>query len=525
MRRVLACTAGIGFIVLGAIIRGEDGIASDEPPLVSVTVSTPQTTYLLGEPIPIDLVVRNILTLAIHGLHTPDLYVLVRVGHAGQATHPIDQAGEMYKVAMHPATLKPGETWTYLLRAIQDYNTTPRGQAVPNLAFPAPGAYAIEVGFPLFSAAPEGQKASLPARTYNSNRIQVQVLAPQRDDAAVQQVIQGEDFRYFLWTDQLRNGDTSTVPRALRLLVDYPGTGYRAALQRSLRGYYRRTLQTRSPDDPEREAVRAAAGEPDDRLFGEDRRLDAVVSLDYPEPTPVGVVFAEVQGRTGVLLEASPFYGTTFSRASIRQKMTVRDMMARIGSTGIAAWSRRGDGYYLYEETLDSTLEKRTFIGELLGPPPPAFPEDKRLDVRVAATTKQPTPIDQVVSSYAKQSGVPLTAAPFFSRCQQSGVSPGLVLREEMGFLARTFRAEWRRRGDGYYLDAGAEADRADPPPAKAGLLTGGAWWPATLAGLVVAGLGGLTFWRRSRAREAAHTASDVRHLASQPPREASARP
>ena len=94
---------------------------------------------------------------------------------------------------------------------------------------------------------------------------------------------------------------------------------------------------------------------------------------------------------------------------------------------------------------------------------PVLFPGDKRLDARVVADCPEPTPIDRVIAGYATQSGVKLSASPFPSRCVQAGGRQTFVLREGMAYLARTFRATWEARGDGYHLTAGAEADAAPP--------------------------------------------------------------
>ena len=117
------------------------------------------------------------------------------------------------------------------------------------------------------------------------------------------------------------------------------------------------------------------------------------------------------------------------------------------------------------------------------------FPADKRLTAQVVADCPEPTPIDRVLAAYARQSGVELSASPFLSRCVQAGGRQDFDLREEMAYLARTFRAKWERRGEGYYLDAGREADAAPdhprPEPKKASTTA----TSATTAGLGALGL------------------------------------
>ena len=149
-------------------------------------------------------------------------------------------------------------------------------------------------------------------------------------------------------------------------------------------------------------------------------------------------------------------------------------------------WARRGDGYYLYYETF-ADPENRRLIREALGPVPVLFPDDPRLDVEVVADCETATPIDRVLESYSGQSGVPLGASPFLHRCLQAGGKQTFNLREEMAFLARTFQAQWEPRGDGYYLDAGAEADAEVVPAAPAVGSSKSIWgWLLSVLGLAI---------------------------------------
>ncbi len=465
---------------------------------VSVSLSTPHNSYLIAEPVVLDISVRNDGTRIARGYRPPPDYLEIYISEKGKPHSIIDQTGLTKTLLWKAATLEPSRPWLYQLRAMHNIRRSTDGSVLLDLAFPKPGIYLVDVRVPIQATFADGAKLD---GYYRSNLIEVHIDASNEEDVDVQLAIRGSEFGRFLRTGQLLSLDKSTLMDAAHLLEIHPASGYRDALRWSLNEYYRHDLQPRRASDPQREAIRRVLGLPDDRVAPDDPRLDAPVVLEYLQPTLLRRVFDDLRRQVDVPLDASPQFDLPNRGMTCdRKEQSLRDALTEMIVTGSAAWVRRGAGYYVYAETFGGP-DVRRYYRETLGPPPPAFPDDLRLAARVDARFEQPTAIPEVLASYTKQSGIPLTAAPFFGRCRQSGVNPGLVLREEMGYLARTFRAQWHRRGDGYHLDAGAEADRVEPPPAKAALVPG--WTPelAPLGVLTVLGIVGFTLWRRSQPR------------------------
>lgn len=455
MSRFLA-SCSVALLLVGTAFCGE---AADP---VAVELSTPRRQYLPGEPVLLDVAIRNTTPHPISAARTPDVYNYIRVfvGRKDQADRLINQAAERAKVGLTRTVLKPDEPWTYQLRVLNDFRFAPDGQIDRDLAFPGPGTYTAKIEYPLIGAIPEAGTISVPNKSYGSNSIQVQIQTPQGEDIEVFEAIKDWNTRYFLQNSRplAREGNSrEAVRKVARLLKEYPRSGYRDALRRALLEYYRKSLINNDPEDPVREEVRSVLGEPDNRLFPHDERLGQELVLNSPSGTRFRNILASLQDRTGVPLAASPYYRRDEAREGFLpgRTWTLRKLMRFTGPLQDgAAWVRRGEGYYLYCETFNDSPRVRKILRDQLGPLPVLFPDDKRLDAEVAIDFPKPTPITRVLADYAEQSGVPLDASPFFQHCvQQSNEAMTHKLREEMAYLARTFRAKWVRRGEGYFLE------------------------------------------------------------------------
>ena len=367
------------------------------------------------------------------------------------------------KREIRPASLEAGESWHGRRILLQSYPKGRVGRFNPTLALPEADTYHIKINISVISP---DDHASIPVGPYSSNPLEIRVIEPKGENLTVFEAMSDVSSRTFLELGWHEPQGLETAFRLSKILSEHPKNDYRDAIRRPLRALYRHQIRGGGWDDPDRQMIRIVLGEPDDRIGPDDLRLDRGYAFDFPEPTPMRSVLDALQKRTGVTLDASPYF--------LRDRGKLRVSRARRGhcasrcscftTGGRASWAPRGDGYYLYAEMYGGEKFRESYR-EALGPAKSPFPDDHRLEVKVIADFPEPTTIDIALADYTKQTGVPLGASAFLHRCQQSGERMTLDLGEEMGYLARTFRAEWKRRDDGYYLDAGAEADRVELPP------------------------------------------------------------
>ena len=445
-----------------------------EQPALTVTLSTPRAAYLIGEPIQLNVTARNDTQGDIETMPPAWQELRFEIAPDGRDFSKLELSNLRAKYGHSRKIFKSGELRAYLIRLLTQ--APPGGEDGPGpLAISVPGGYKIRVIYP--------QYLGLDSRQITTDPVHFDIRAPKGDDRQVFAAIEGVATRAFLASGRVEGGAIPTALMVAKLLKAHPDTGYRESLRWPLLELYHRAKANFEPED--REMVRLLLGEPDDRFFPDDARLDRMVVMDYPKPTHVSIVFESLRQQAGVTLESSPYGMLEQSKIScLRSNMTLREGLLSCGGPPLWAWARRGDAYYSYCETLGSA-EGRKDTAEQLGPVPVLFPGDKRLDARVVADCPEPTPIDRVIAGYATQSGVKLSASPFPSRCVQAGGRQTFVLREEMAFLARTFRATWEARGDGYHLAAGAEADAAWPHPGPGPKAASGG--PAATLGLAVA--------------------------------------
>ncbi len=435
---------------------------SGESEVISLDLSISHERHMLGEPLILNLRVSNVSGKEFKAEKTPIAYINKYIEKSGSSIESLDR-NEMPAFLMPTLrVLGPDESWTYPLPVILDVRE--------------PGEHEIWVEYPLINARPSGDKKVIPSRRYKSRPIKVLIQAPEGDDNEVLRAIREPETHDFLATGYETRKDKATILRVARLLKEHPETGYHASLRLALQAYSDRTHP--DPHSPEGDAIRQALGFKDRRLFPDDHRLDRKVTLKFPDIAPMRQAVEAVQLQSGIPLSLSPDSLTsprdTMSSSawnpSVRNAMlffSERSQRKGLESDPAQVWVRRGDGYYLYHETLDETLESRKDLVSRHTPLPALFPEDDRLDNEVISYFPKRTNIDRVFSSYTKQSGITLGGSPFVARCQKNGQKMSLKLREEMAFLALTFGATWERRGDGYILSAGADADRNVPPPPK----------------------------------------------------------
>jgi hypothetical protein len=453
-------------MAVGMILFVSIAVAS-APSRLTVELATPRTVYLVGEPVVLDITLRNDTARPVEASRTVlDREILVRVAGGGHAFRPTGPPPPHAKVERRWEILKPDESWTY--RVLVPPNFIYRGRAgeAPSLPhLPRPGPYLFMATFPVIQ---RDYGELIPS----SCSVTVEIQAPSGDDVKVFESINDEKVRAYLASDRI--GDEAIVSEVARTLERHPKTAYRDSLVRPLEKTWK-VFKDRDPEDPNREVVRRALGKPDDRLFPDDPRLEKEIVLNIQAKTPVRDIFDLLGKQAGVSLSGSPYFtrgamkwGGSGPEWTRTLRFSMRLLLRMFGpeqDLKKSAWVRRGDGYYLYCEVLNAGPETRRQYNELLGPVEALFPDDKRLDVEVVADFPEPTPIDRVLAAYAEQTGIPLSASPFLNRCRQSGAKMTLNLRAEMAYLARTFRVSWERQGDGYYLNAGKDADEERVPP------------------------------------------------------------
>ena len=187
------------------------------------------------------------------------------------------------------------------MRAITDYDRVPIGREGPGLAFPEAGTYTITIVYPLIGAVlvrPDGNQR-LPTFQITTNSIQVRIEHPTGDDAQVFEQIQSPELLSFLRDGRYVEEPNLSVLKAAGLLKKHPDTGYGEALRHSLLEFYHSSKGSLERDDIE--MIRRLLGEPDERLFPNDPRLEQEIVLDFPQPTPLDKVFASLRAQAGCL--------------------------------------------------------------------------------------------------------------------------------------------------------------------------------------------------------------------------------
>jgi hypothetical protein len=215
--------------VLGVAVCGAD------PEPMAVELATPRTAYLLGEPIPLDVAIRNVSGRKLRAFRIPPVYVRILVGREGHALVPIRQETVISTIALRRTTLEPDGSWKYQIRALYHFDRDrPRGQEYPpDLAMPEPGSYTIRVEVPLIGVVVEGNPAVVEGYYIASNPIRVEVRAPEGEDAEILRELR--DWEVLLLLREGRFSTRRAVRTAARLLQEHPQTGYRECLNWALR--------------------------------------------------------------------------------------------------------------------------------------------------------------------------------------------------------------------------------------------------------------------------------------------------
>ncbi len=331
-------------------------IAAGDAPPAAVALFSPKPRYVLGEPVLLHVVVRNLTAETLEMCDVlvnelplcPEISVYIAAG-GGQfrcfVPMPCEEADREYAAV----AIKPHGMVHYVCRVL--YADEPR----PRLAFPTPGEYRVKVRFPLTLVDRRSGKSVEPGRSWalESNVTKVNVGEPQGQDGVVWQTVQSREFLYFLQ----RGGpprDALHVPaRAARVLNSVPDSSYHDDLRWALaKWYYEYPEDRKAMSAEELDLVRKVLGL--DR-WGEfpgptDRRLDYYY-VDY-KPRPgthrLNDLLAAITRETGVPLRSEFRYGDYPMRiVRAREPVPLRVYLERMTALGLTAWFREGDGYVL----------------------------------------------------------------------------------------------------------------------------------------------------------------------------------
>lgn len=254
LRAKLMCWMAISLLIVSAS-------GSDEKPKVSVALTSPRHEYLLGEPVLLEVTVRNEMTEAIKAFEVfvknVEPEVKVYFSQDGRTFQEYEIGiYPIHRIARRVKTLKPGEEWRYELRVLYTHKN-PSG-----LVFEQPGTYFLKAIYPLWWAESVGSRDRLrEILKLPSNVIQVQILQPTGIDAQVWERIKSNEFLHFIqsgrvkleWEEveriksikgQLTEKDwveiryRKTVVKVVEVLRSFPESRYHHALRDALRLFY-----------------------------------------------------------------------------------------------------------------------------------------------------------------------------------------------------------------------------------------------------------------------------------------------
>jgi hypothetical protein len=252
---------------------------------------------------------------------------------------------------LNPVALVPGQSWDYELRigfGLFEEERKAAGRSLrKHLAFEKPGTHRVRTG---------DNRTPHSPYTLESNTIEIKVVEPKGDDAAVWERLQRIDhaFEGLQWCD----GPSLEICRKfMALLQEYPKTGYRTALRAALRrAYYRGAaelgnegvakigvfLGIKELKDVQDERLRTLI-RPDARIAIHTHRDDAFDAV-------ADGFLKQLSAQSGVSLDADldlkrrPVTVRTFLVLDLRHHMET--VSQRVG----APWVRRGEKYVLTRE-------------------------------------------------------------------------------------------------------------------------------------------------------------------------------
>ena len=334
MRRfILRRCFSIGIAVFVCASAAAIGRAQPEPD-ERLPLKTPRREYLLGEPVELELKLRN---------HAKEVMKVVEV-FVEPATYEapvwISRGNEPFAEFRPSTKAFKRKRQVFSLNFGEDLEFNYRVVGMPGpevrLAFPKPGDYRVFVKFPLYLA---GAAQSVEIA---SNVVAVRVTEPKGKDAELWNKLKDPQFMSLLQVETVDKNHPKTPLRLAELLRDNPTSGYAVAIRHALaKVYFHDRLGLASKDQ-----VHLAGSLKIVHVDGiADDRLNATRKVPLEEKTPLGKVLTSLS-KEGVTLNAADELKARIVTVSSAHS-TVRLAMRSLSDQLEASWETRGNGYAL----------------------------------------------------------------------------------------------------------------------------------------------------------------------------------
>lgn len=292
-------------------------------------LSTPRASYLLGEPVPLELVIRNNSKETIKLVQTFAEEVSMWISRAGEDFRPF-QRNTMPKYRDRQVLhLAPGGRFALSFRVLRESGRDFK------LAMPEPGEYRIYAEFPLWLFGGK-QVATV------SNVVPVSIKQPEGEDAQVWEQLKDPSFLRVLPNGGVLDQQKDLPMKMAKLMRSYPASAYAPAMRHALaKTYFRRRLGL-----PEKDQEQLAQSLDIARVEAlADERLEARRHEVLEQDIPLDKVLASLN-KVGVPLDAAPELKAKKVNL-IDAYFTLRGSMRSLSDDLEASWERRGNGYYL----------------------------------------------------------------------------------------------------------------------------------------------------------------------------------
>jgi hypothetical protein len=335
------CKRKMHWIVLSTLFAAEVWVGGITPPVYAqdsrLTLSTPRRDYLLGEPVVLELALRNTSKEAIKlvEIFVEPLYyeATLWIARNDRTFEQFHSNAVIPKTKRRTLVLGPGDALKYHYRVV--------GTPWPKFrfAFPAPGDYRVYVVYPLWVVGVQE------TTNIKSNIVAVRIKQPEGEDAKVWEELKNPSLLTLLQTESVPEGWENEVRQLGKLLHTQPKSGYAPALRHLLVKLAPRMHGSLSFDEATRWGemlgIKGFAWVEEDPA---DNRLDAIRKDSFMKETSVGDVLKSLSKASGAMLEAPPETKAKTIRIADSQA-SVRECMRTLRHFG--AWERRGDGYFL----------------------------------------------------------------------------------------------------------------------------------------------------------------------------------
>ena len=319
-----------------------------------LTLSTPRIEYLLGEPVLLNLILRNTSPEPVNVVECmvwPNHYEAKPwIAAGGLPFQEFSPNNAIQNVTRRVSNLAPEDYLTYKYRVVGGRTT---GEF--RLAFAEPGDYRVYVRYPLWRA------EAAATVEIASNVVQVHIKKPVGDNAKIWQQLNDPAFLTLLQTETVDKRNKNLVLKMGEILHENPGIGYAPALRHTLSVIYFHHDNRSSSGMTQQELAQIATtlGITEIDCF-KDKRLGARRDLPFDdsklsreeirkklgEKTPVSEILRTLSKSSGVKLNASDAVNS--KKSDFREiDLSVRDRMHSLACELESYWERRGDGYFL----------------------------------------------------------------------------------------------------------------------------------------------------------------------------------